>query len=850
MMVGSFPGRWLALLVVLSLALPMSPVGSADTKTVFSGGLPSMSIVFPLGGGYNTSTGVDLPSDEVVSAAVLDVEGRPLAFDSLEGMIDFNAPNGSTAWIGMTGTVPPDQAPANYESIDGTADPGLDATNDNQYLSATVNNAAAYNMFEFDVSGLSLDNFSLYWKGMGTTQANMGQSGSTANLYMWNAATQQWENYYAFAHPSLIVMDKEVYFNMSSNASDYIDKRDDITMLATVSDANLQTTTMDTDYVSLGYSGKGAIYPQNLTLDVGGDGSVEWHNDGALKSKVSISGADLVAGFQRALDAAAAGQVHVPLGFGCKSAGVLFISNLTVVFAPRNQPPAASSIPDIHITEVSNGTGLLDLWQYFSDDVGVANLTFSMVYQQDPTKVLARLNADGHHVDFSLPTRYWFGEESFRVRARDGQGLWVESNIFTVHVAFVDHPPVLEPFGDLMAAFGVPFQWTFRATDPDTAFDPNESLTFSLNSTLLALVGATGIASFTPQKRDVGVHPMAVIVMDHYGLVSLRDFTLTVGNVNSPPSITTRNDTFMIMEDSAFTYQFLASDPDLEIGLDNLSWSADNRLLNLSAGGLANWTPDDRDVGVHRFRVTVTDSGGLSDSLNITVTVLEHEEPPILAPVQNMTVDEDTNVSFSINASDEDIGDVLTFTTDSDFIKIDRTGLVSFRADDKDVGVHVINVTVTDRSNLTATVSFIITVRPVEEPPTGAVITAPLNGTRFKQGATISFEGNASDEDGDVLNFTWFSDGNLLGQGIRFSTGALKPGAHIITLSASDGTYTNTSAPVVIIVTKKPAPSSKGFIPGFEGMMVLGAAGMLLLSWRRTRTRPPLNPEPRLVPEP
>jgi hypothetical protein len=793
-------------------------------------------MVFPPGGGYNTSAGVDLPSDEVVSAAVLDVEGRPLAIDSLDGMIDFNAPNGSTAWIGMTGTVPPDQTPSNYESIDRTADPGLYAANDDQYLSATVNNAAAYNMFEFDVSGLSLDNFTLYWKGMGTTQPNMGFSGSNIYLYMWNAATWQWESYFTFIQPSHLVGDKEVYFNVSSNASDYIDSRDDISMLATVSDAGFQTSTMDTDYVSLGYSGKGVIYPENVTLDVGGDGSVEWHNDSALKSKVSISGPDLVAGFQRVLDAAAAGQVLVPLGFRCKSAGVLFISNLSIVYGPRNLPPAATPIPDIHITENSNGTGLLDLWQYFSDDGGVANLTFNMVYQQDPTKVLARLNADGHHVDFSLPTRYWFGDRSFRVRAKDVQGLWVESNIFTVHVAFVDHAPALEPVGNLMAAFDVPFEWTFRATDPDTAFDPNESLAFSLNSTLLALDSATGIANFTPQKRDVGQHPMTVTVADRHGASDYSNFTLTVENVNSPPRITTRNDTFEITEDSSFTYQFLASDPDLEIGLDSLRWSADGRLLNLSADGQANWTPDDRDVGVHRFRVTVTDQGGLADSLNITVTVLEHEEPPIIAPVQNMTVDEDTNVSFRINASDEDIGDVLTFTTDSNLIKINQTGWVSFRADDKDVGVHFINVTVRDRSNLTATVSFTITMRPVEEPPAGAVIIAPANGTRFKQGAAISFEGNASDEDGDVLNFTWYSDGNLMGYGKVFSTKSLRPGTHTVTMAASDGTLTAESAAIQIMVMKKQPPSSKGFLPGFEGMMVLGAAGLLLFSWRRTRT--------------
>jgi hypothetical protein len=696
--------------------------------------------------------------------------------------------------------------------------------------------ASTYNLFEFDVSGLSLNNFSLYWKGMGTTQPKMGFSGSNIKLYMYNAASGQWEEYYSMAHPSLIEMDKEAWFNESNAPNDYIDGRGAITMMATVSFA-AWAATMDTDYVSLTYAGNATLYPGNVTLDIGADGIVDWQNKGQLVGRVSVAGASLVAAVQSALDAGTTDTVLIPFNFSCKTAGILYLSNLSIIHGPKNLPPVQEpSIPVIEMDEGQNGTGLLDLWHYFSDDGGVANLTYGIVYQSDATKVRAQLESDGHRVDFSLPTPYWFGEQRFRVRATDRQGLWVESNTFTARVRFVDHPPVLEAVGSPAATFGVPFVWAFRATDPDMQFDPNESLAFSLNSSLLALDPATGRANFTPVKRDVGAHPMTVTVTDRYGSSASRDFTLTVGNVNSPPEITGGAGNFEAVEDGPFVHQFTATDPDLEIGQDSLSWSVNTTLFAISADGTINWTPDDQDIGSHRFTVTVKDQAGLTDDAAFTINVSDRPEPPVLLPVANQTVDEDTNVTFRLYASDEDPGDVLSFSSDWPPLSINATGWASFRADDKEVGVHVVKVTVRDRTNLTATATFTITVRPVNEPPANVVISGPANGTKFKQGALVAFAGSASDEDGDALNYTWSADGSVIGYGKTFSTKSLKPGKHEITLSVSDGNLTAASAPVQIEITKKPAPASKGFMPGFELAGVL-AAGLLAVLVLRRRMR-------------
>ncbi len=826
-------GGWLAGLVLIPLLVPLAPIVDADTLTEFSTGTTSMNLLFLGGGGTNDTATVELPRGDAVSSVYLDVEGRPVEIGNLVGMLDFNGPRGSTAWTGSAAVVPPDQKPVNYEDVNKTKDSGLFNNWDGQYLSASGSNAAAYNMFEFDVSSLSLANFSLYWKGMGTTQPKMGFSGSNIKLYMYNAATSRWEEYYSMARPSMIEMDKEVWFNESALPGKYIDGRGAITMMATVS-AAMFSTTMDTDYVSLSYAGNASLHPDNVTLDIGADGSVEWQNSGRLTGRVSVGGAALVGAVQAALDAGSSATVLIPFRFSCKSAGILYLSNLSIIHAPKNLPPLpVSSIPFIQLDEGEDGTGILDLWDYFRDDGGAANLTFGIVYQSDPAKVKVQLNPDGHRIDILLPTPYWFGEQKFRVRATDRQGLWAEQPNWTVKVNFVNHPPVLEPVGSPMATFGVPFVWTFRASDPDLQYNSNESLRFSLNSGILLLDPVSGAANFTPQKRDVGEHPLMATVTDHYGASASRNFTLAVENVNSPPRITDNATSFTVEEDSTFTHRFTATDPDLDIGRDTLMWSEDSLLFTTSPDGLVNWTPDDRDIGMHVFNMTVMDSGGLKDRKQCSVTVSARDEPPVILPLANLTVDEETIARFRINVSDQDAGDNFTFSSDWPLLQIDSTGLAWFKADDKDVGVHVVTITVRDEADLTATAKFAITVRQVNEAPAGVVITSPINMTHYREKDRIWFAGNATDEEGDGLNFTWLSDGKAIGYGKSFSTKALRRGVHNITLIVSDGNLSTASTLMIVIHPWDDNP--KGFLPGSGALLTALAIALALASILRRR---------------
>jgi hypothetical protein len=276
----------------------------------------------------------------------------------------------------------------------------------------------------------------------------------------------------------------------------------------------------------------------------------------------------------------------------------------------------------------------------------------------------------------------------------------------------------------------------------------------------------------------------------------------------------------IVDEDRPFSMNLNASDPDTLIGLDALSFYGNSTDFPVSILGNMSFVPTNAQVGMHLVSVWVTDLAGLKSTCNFTITVVNVNDPPVITPVLDITVDEDTPVSFRVNASDEDAGDVISFRDDSSLVLVNGLGWVNFTPLQKDVGVHYVNITASDLSGANATFQMTITVRNVNDAPVNVSILAPQNGTRYTQGANMTFRGTASDVDMDKLTYTWYSDGQLLGTGQNLSTRTLKAGTRRIILKVSDGTLETSSNPLMIIIKAKEKPTT---VPGFEPVLVFGA---------------------------
>jgi hypothetical protein len=293
----------------------------------------------------------------------------------------------------------------------------------------------------------------------------------------------------------------------------------------------------------------------------------------------------------------------------------------------------------------------------------------------------------------------------------------------------------------------------------------------------------------------------------------------------------------IVPEREHFTLKVNATDPDLDIGQDRLRFSSQSDLFNITSAGVISFTPQEEDVGEHPATVTVTDTGGLSDSRSFTITVSDVNDPPVLERPADMTVPERQAVSFRMNASDPDKGDILTFRSTTSLFTITPDGLVNFTPSAKNIGVNTVKITVTDRGGLNASAEFKITVTDVNDPPRNVKILTPVNGTTFKEGENMELSASAIDDDDDMLGYHWFADGEPIGVGKELSAKGLRPGKHNLTVEVSDGIATNSSAPVQILVMKK--PQAKGAIPmAGPGILALAlAAALPVYGWERRGNR-------------
>ena len=78
----------------------------------------------------------------------------------------------------------------------------------------------------------------------------------------------------------------------------------------------------------------------------------------------------------------------------------------------------------------------------------------------------------------------------------------------------------------------------------------------------------------------------------------------------------------------------------------------------------ASYTTDYTDAGTHLVTVTVSD-GALTDStdsLDVTVKVLNKNRAPVLDPMADITVDEGQPVTIPQTGTDPDVDDTLEYT--------------------------------------------------------------------------------------------------------------------------------------------------------------------------------------------
>ncbi len=257
------------------------------------------------------------------------------------------------------------------------------------------------------------------------------------------------------------------------------------------------------------------------------------------------------------------------------------------------------------------------------------------------------------------------------------------------------------------------------------------------NATFQDQGNGTGNVYFTPDFCQAGVYWVTFVAYDD-GSPSLSDtdsVQITVIDVNRAPIISDPGD-FTVNEGDTIEFTVIANDPDTCDG-DIVNITAENMVGASSfiptpgnpANGVFSWETDYNDAGVYyvRFIATDTHNGNehLSDTVEVQITVLNVNQPPVISVPPDQYVNEMDTLCFDISATDPD-GDSVFFTLvtsppDSSFVDNgDGTASFCFFPDYCSDSLYYAMFIVTDNGSppLSDTGTVAIHVINVNRPPT------------------------------------------------------------------------------------------------------------------------------------
>ncbi|MCU0666098.1 MAG: FG-GAP-like repeat-containing protein [Candidatus Omnitrophica bacterium] len=366
---------------------------------------------------------------------------------------------------------------------------------------------------------------------------------------------------------------------------------------------------------------------------------------------------------------------------------------------------------------------------------------------------------------------------------------------FTLTSGFVatlqSNPPVLTQ--------KIPFQTWQKNTKKESAFDldnyfsspDGSSLTYTVsgNSNIkISIDPATHIVSFEQPEGYIGFEKVYFTATDsEYNSTKSNKVALRVEDPIGPdkPAIIDMAVTpSIIKEGGTITLFVTAQDPDA----GNLVFTYNNFFTETrrwQENGFwyseATWQTGANSNGHYLVKVTVTDPTGLSDTDEITINIGNSNNPPVISPIADITVNEGQTAVINPQATDAD-SDPIVFYFSSPF---NTQGY--WLTDYKSSGTYNIIVTASDGIDTTSTTCK-VTINNINGPPE-----VKLELSKYTVSPNEQFDINitASDPDNDTLTYiikkdtTELESGNITNTHTA-NTSFTNIGDHKITVIVTD----------------------------------------------------------------
>ncbi len=361
--------------------------------------------------------------------------------------------------------------------------------------------------------------------------------------------------------------------------------------------------------------------------------------------------------------------------------------------------------------------------------------------------------------------------------------------------------------------------------------DANESFTFTFESgdgdTDNSAFSISGNQLLTAQTYDYNIKSslsIRVQVEDNYGGFYSEIFTIEVVN-NDPTDILLSNSSIQENNESGSLVGDLST-----IDADNTdthsyqlvtgSGDGDNNLFSISENQLFTASVLDFETkAIYNIRVQTNDGNGGVYEEALSINVTDVNEAPILAPIGNKIVDEQTILAFIVSGSDVDqAGQNLTYTIDQASAELGITlnsssGEFSWTPSEAQDGSYTITFTVSDGS-LSDTETISLTVNEVNQAP----VISTIDNQIIDEEKEFTFNISATDSDIPEQELKFFLDAVSVDKGMvldslsgvfTWTPSEDQDGSQNVTFSVTDGELTDSRTVIILVneVSENAAPS-------------------------------------------
>ena len=285
---------------------------------------------------------------------------------------------------------------------------------------------------------------------------------------------------------------------------------------------------------------------------------------------------------------------------------------ITIIIQENNSPPSVGITSPSSGSQFTEGNSVtFSGWAADPEQGGVAN---SLQWTSSID------NAIGTGKTFTK-SNLSVGAHTITATVTDSQGTSDSEQVtITINAIPVNTPPTVSltsPSSGSESTEGDPVAFQASATDDE---DGSISSSIQWTSSIDNAIG-TGF-SFTKSNLSVGTHTITATVTDSQGASDSEQVTITINAipVNTPPTVSLTSPSSGSESTEGDPVAFQASATDNEDGSlsSQIQWSSS---IDNAIGSGASFSTTNLSVGTHTITATVTDSGGLSDSDSLTLTI-------------------------------------------------------------------------------------------------------------------------------------------------------------------------------------------------------------------------------------